>query len=105
MQIKSLIRKPFHCKELIFNQFQVVYLAQEFKLSLIGASSHVVVDAGLGEIGRNGLLIAPWFGPRVQISKIIKSLLLVPDKTIELVVRHFCGKSRRCVKDRQGSAI
>jgi epoxyqueuosine reductase len=47
----------------------------------------MAIDAGLGEIGRNGLLITPGFGPRVRISKVLTNLSLVSDKPIEIGVR------------------
>jgi len=65
----------------------------------------MAIDAGLGEIGRNGLLITPWFGPRVRISKVITTLPLVSDKPIEFGVRKMCEVCRRCAKTCPGKAI
>jgi len=36
----------------------------------------LAVDAGLGELGRNGLLITPQFGPRVRLCKVFTDLPL-----------------------------
>ena len=36
----------------------------------------LAIDAGLGELGRNGLLITPEYGPRVRISKVLTDLPL-----------------------------
>jgi len=36
------------------------------------------VDAGLGELGRNGLLVTPEFGSRVRLCKVFTELPLQP---------------------------
>jgi epoxyqueuosine reductase len=58
----------------------------------------LAIDAGLGELGRHGLLIAEKFGPRVRISKVLTDLSLVPDKPIEFGVWKFCEICNRCAK-------
>jgi reductive dehalogenase len=65
----------------------------------------MAVDAGLGELGRHGLLIAPRFGPRVRISKVLTNLPLVPDKPIEIGVREMCEVCGKCAKACPGQAI
>ncbi|MBW1910354.1 MAG: reductive dehalogenase [Deltaproteobacteria bacterium] len=65
----------------------------------------MAIDAGLGEIGRNGLLITPWFGPRVRISKVLTNLPLVPDKPIEIGVRKMCEVCGKCAKACPGQSI
>jgi epoxyqueuosine reductase len=65
----------------------------------------MAVDAGLGELGRHGLLIAPRFGPRVRISKVLTNLPLVPDKPIEIGVREMCAVCGKCAKVCPGQAI
>ncbi len=65
----------------------------------------MAVDAGLGELGRHGLLIAPRYGPRVRISKVLTNLPLVPDKPIEIGVREMCEVCRKCAKACPGQAI
>jgi len=47
----------------------------------------LAIDAGLGELGRNGLLITPQYGPRVRICKIFTDLTLEPDKPIKFGVK------------------
>ncbi len=64
----------------------------------------MAVDAGLGELGRHGLLIAPRFGPRVRISKVLTNLPLVPDKPIEIGVREMCTVCGKCAKVCPGQA-
>jgi len=58
----------------------------------------LAIDAGLGELGRNGILITPEFGPRVRLSKIFTDLPLVPDKPIEFGVWDFCMMCEKCAK-------
>jgi reductive dehalogenase len=56
----------------------------------------VARDAGLGEIGRMGLLMTPRQGPRVRIGVVTTDLPLVPDHPApDLSIVDFC---RRCVK-------
>ncbi|MHA1328609.1 MAG: reductive dehalogenase domain-containing protein [Promethearchaeota archaeon] len=40
----------------------------------------LAIDAGLGALGRNGLLITPKYGPRVRICKVFTDLPLIPDE-------------------------
>ena len=65
----------------------------------------LAVDAGLGELGRNGLLITPEFGPRVRLCKVFTDLPLVPDKPIEFGVWDFCMKCERCAEECPSRAI
>lgn len=65
----------------------------------------MAVDAGLGELGRHGLLITQKFGPRVRISKVLTNLPLVPDEAIEFGVREMCDFCSRCAKACPGQAI
>jgi len=54
------------------------------------------VQAGLGEYGRNQMVITPEFGPRVRFSKIFTSLPLVADQPRRFGVREFCDICSRC---------
>ena len=58
----------------------------------------IAIDAGLGELGRNGLLITPQYGPRVRLTKIFTDLPLVPDSPIEFGVRDFCMICKKCAQ-------
>jgi len=40
----------------------------------------IAIDAGLGEMARNGLLITPEYGPRVRLAKVLTDLPLVLDR-------------------------
>jgi ferredoxin len=56
----------------------------------------VARDAGLGEIGRMGILMTPRQGPRVRLGVVTTSLPLVPDRPVrDQAVIDFC---RRCLK-------
>jgi len=57
----------------------------------------LAVDAGLGELGRNGLLITPEYGPRVRLCKVLTDLPLTPDKPIDFGVSEFCETCKKCV--------
>lgn len=54
------------------------------------------IKAGLGEYGRNGLLITPKFGPRVRLAKIYTDMPLEWDEPQSLGVRSFCDQCQRC---------
>lgn len=62
----------------------------------LGLSIPMAVDAGLGELGRNGQLITREFGPRVRISKVFTNLPLVPDSPIDIGVQGFCERCKLC---------
>jgi reductive dehalogenase len=71
----------------------------------MGLSIAFGVDAGLGELGRNGLLITEEYGPRVRLCKVFTDMPLVPDKPIDLGVQHFCERCQRCARDCPAKAI
>ncbi len=58
----------------------------------------LAIDAGLGELGRNGLLITPRYGPRVRLAKVFTDLPLVPDRPIEFGVWRFCQTCQKCAE-------
>jgi len=64
----------------------------------IANSIPMAMQAGLGEIGRNGLLISPEFGPRIRLSKVLTNLPLIADSPIEFGVTEFCGACKICAK-------
>ncbi len=65
----------------------------------------IAIDAGLGELGRNGMLITEQFGPRVRLSKVFTNLPLVPDKRFEFGVADFCHTCKRCAEECPGDCI
>ncbi len=70
-----------------------------------GLSIPLAIDAGLGQLGRNGLLITPEFGACVRISKVLTNMPLVPDKPIDFGVTEFCENCMRCAKTCEVEAI
>lgn len=66
----------------------------------------VARDAGLGEIGRMGLLMTPKYGPRVRISVVTTNLPLVTDTPLnDYSIIDFCTKCEKCAASCPGSAI
>jgi len=57
----------------------------------------VARDAGLGEIGRMGLLMTPELGPRVRLGVVTTDLPLIPDQRCpDASVLDFCSICRKC---------
>jgi reductive dehalogenase len=56
----------------------------------------MAIDAGLGELGRNGLLITEKYGPRVRISKVLTNLPLQLDKPVDIGIQKFCERCKKC---------
>jgi ferredoxin len=58
----------------------------------------LAIDAGLGELGRHGLLITPEFGPRVRLCKVFTDLPLDIDGPIDFGIQAFCDTCHICSK-------
>lgn len=66
----------------------------------------VARDAGLGEIGRMGLLMTPRLGPRVRISVVTTDIPLVPDERLfDYSMIDFCIKCKKCANVCPGNSI
>ena len=66
----------------------------------------VARDAGLGEIGRMGLLMTPLHGPRVRIGVVTTDMELQPDKyTRRHDVIDFCRMCKKCAVCCPGQSI
>ncbi len=65
----------------------------------------IAVDAGLGELGRLGLLITPRFGPRLRLSVVTTDLRLTQDEPLAFGVQHFCGFCKKCATCCPTSAV
>jgi len=70
-----------------------------------GLSVPMAIDAGLGQLGRNGLLITPEYGPRVRLCKVLTDFPLVPDKPVDFGVTEFCTGCRLCAEACEVDAI
>lgn len=65
----------------------------------------LAIDSGLGELGRNGLLITPQYGACVRLGKIFTDLPLQIDKCIEFGVTDYCSKCNICADVCEPNAI
>jgi ferredoxin len=66
----------------------------------------VAREAGLGEIGRMGLLMTPCLGPRVRLGVVTTALPLVPFRaTRDATVIDFCSRCRKCAVNCPARAI
>ncbi len=66
----------------------------------------VARDAGLGEIGRMGLLMTPALGPRVRIAVVTTDLPLIPSSAVpDPAIIDFCRKCEKCAVVCPGQSI
>jgi reductive dehalogenase len=65
----------------------------------------LAIDAGLGELGRNGLLVTEQFGPRVRICKVFTDLPLEVDPPVDIGVQAFCERCKLCSQLCPGRAL
>ena len=57
----------------------------------------LAVDAGLGQLGRHGLLINPKVGARCRISKIFTDMPLEIEGVVDSGITEFCNACLKCV--------
>jgi ferredoxin len=62
-------------------------------------------EAGLGEVGRLGILITAKYGPRARLGLITTDLPLIPDKPKNLGIQNFCEKCKKCASNCPAQAI
>lgn len=65
----------------------------------------LAIDAGLGELGRNGIIITPKYGPRVRLGKVLTDLPLQTDPPLKMGVTEFCERCGKCARNCPGQAI
>jgi reductive dehalogenase len=65
----------------------------------------LAVDAGLGQLGRLGILITPEYGPNVRLFKVITDMPLENDKPIDFGVVEFCKNCYLCAESCPSGAI
>ena len=80
--------------------YQAIPMGNDTALSI-----PLAIDAGLGELGRNGLLITPEYGPCVRLCKVFTDLPLLPDKPITFGVTEFCKTCKQCADACEAKAI
>jgi reductive dehalogenase len=62
-------------------------------------------DAGLGELGRLGLIITPSHGPRVRTAVVTTDIPLIEDQPINIGVQHFCEICKKCADNCPSQSI
>jgi epoxyqueuosine reductase len=70
-----------------------------------GPTVPLALAAGLGELGRMGLLITEEFGPRVRLCKVFTDLPLAFDDYRPFGVTEFCKSCKKCAKHCPSRAI
>jgi reductive dehalogenase len=68
----------------------------------------MAIDAGLGALGRLGILVTKKFGPRIRLCKILTDMPLVPDgPDIKFIkkIDSYCAKCKRCAEVCESEAI
>jgi len=63
-----------------------------------GLSIPFAIDAGLGALGRIGLLITKEFGPRVRLCKVLTDASLIPDMPNKDFIEKINNTCRTCTK-------
>ena len=81
------IENHIYKRENLFGEIPLVPIAQE---------------AGLGWIGKSGMLITPQFGPRLRLNAVLTNASLNPDKPFN---QNLCGSCSVCIKTCIGNAI
>ncbi|MFW9916957.1 MAG: reductive dehalogenase [Candidatus Thorarchaeota archaeon] len=71
----------------------------------LGLSVPLAIQAGLGEVGRNGLLIHPKFGQRVRICKVFTDFPMAIDKPIHFGAVRLCRVCKKCAKHCPSNSI
>jgi reductive dehalogenase len=65
----------------------------------------LAIDAGLGELGRQGYLIADKYGPRVRLFAVQTDMPLVPDDPVDLGAEKFCAACLKCAESCPSKSI
>jgi len=65
----------------------------------------LAIDAGLGQLGRLGYLISPWFGADMRIGKVLTNMPLTQDSPIDFGVTEFCMQCGICAMECPSGAI
>ncbi len=71
----------------------------------VGLNIPLAIDAGLGQQGRNGILITPELGSRIRISKVFTDMPILADKAIDFGVNEFCKTCKKCAEACEVEAI
>jgi epoxyqueuosine reductase len=58
----------------------------------------LAIEAGLGELGKNGMLIGPTIGPRGSFAVVTTDLPLVTDQPVDIGIQEFCEACSKCAR-------
>ena len=58
----------------------------------------LAIDAGLGELGRLGLLLTPEYGARQRLCKVLTDIPLMSDKPIDFGIQTYCETCHSCAQ-------
>jgi Pyruvate/2-oxoacid:ferredoxin oxidoreductase delta subunit len=61
--------------------------------------------AGIGQMGKNGLVISKEYGPRIRLACVTTDLPLRPGGPVDIGVEDFCAQCQACLKACPGGAI
>lgn len=65
----------------------------------------LVIAAGMGECGRNGLAISPFFGSNFKACAVLTNMELEPDKPIDFGLQEYCNQCGICAQQCVSGAI
>jgi reductive dehalogenase len=65
----------------------------------------LAISAGLGQLGRHGMLITPDYGPCLRLAKVLTDMPLNTDKPVDFGVTEFCNQCLVCAKACPANAI
>jgi reductive dehalogenase len=86
------------------------YLGYPARAHIAGSNYQAVLPplawlAGLGELGRLGILITSKYGPRARLGLVTTDLPLLEDKPKKLGIQNFCQKCQKCARNCPAQAI
>lgn len=56
----------------------------------------IAVEAGIGELGRNNILITAKYGPRLRLATVTTDLPMAIDKPVDLGLQRLCTLCKKC---------
>ncbi len=85
-------------------------LGHPARAHIAGSNYQVVLppiawEAGLGEIGRLGVLITSKYGPRARLGMVTTDLPLEPDRPVVFGAQDFCSRCLKCARNCPARAI
>jgi len=70
-----------------------------------GLNIPMAVDAGLGELGRNGMLLTPQRGPMQRIGKVFTDMPMETDSPVSFGAHDYCVRCKQCATACDANAI